>query len=531
MGGSDGDEENAVQYFNDVEKAWRNMEEKHEEYIITLEDDTIDAEEKWISDVQNTYHDVRSRYVKFKNSCQVKSELLSKEKSRCVIHETFSRLLENLKSSATNNYPCETIQRERIILDKQFELVKGAHAEFCLLSDKTAEPLNNQWLENLISQFGAVNSIADSYLKTLKSESVSKTENLGKDNIETKPGNFRSKMKMEQMPLPKFYGEARFYRRFKRDFEELVLPQLDPREAAFTLRQCLGQNVSNILGSGDYDLNQIFKRLDEKYGDPTKMVDSIITEIQRFRKIENDDTKRLIDFINLIERASHDLDNVKMGSEINNTNVVSMIESKLPKCLALNWYRHIHSSVAEIDRSKKFPSLLKYMITERNALEYGQSDLRLFTERKIVSINHVKVVKCLIHKDDSHNTSECSSYLSYTIDQRFDLLKSNRACFSCLSGGHLSFDCRNRIKCIVDNCGWFHHVSLHKPAVSFGNESVNTLHSPCPSDSSGSSCIFPIMRIRVGNTSLHANVLWDCCASICLITEAKANELKLQGTH
>ena len=269
---------------------------------------------------------------------------------------------------------------------------------------------------------------------------------------EIKPENSRntkSNIKMEKMPLPKFYGETRFYLRFKRDFDELVRPHLDLREAAFTLRQCLGKNVLSILGSGDYDLSQIFTRLDEKYGDPSKMVDSIITEIQRYRKIESDDPKRVIEFINMIEQASHDLDSVKMGSEINNTNVVSLIESKLPKYLALNWYRFIHSSNSEVDKSKKFPSLLKYLITERNALEYGMSDLRISSDRKFVNINYVKTVKCLIHKDDSHNTSECSSYLSYTVDKRFDLLRNNHACFSCLINGHLMFECRSKTKCVV----------------------------------------------------------------------------------
>ena len=64
------------------------------------------------------------------------------------------------------------------------------------------------------------------------------------------------------------------------------------------------------------------------------MIDSIIGEIQKFRKIENDDNKRLIDFVNIIERASHDLKSVTMEKEIINSRVVSLIELKLPRNVA-----------------------------------------------------------------------------------------------------------------------------------------------------------------------------------------------------
>ena len=105
----------------------------------------------------------------------------------------------------------------------------------------------------------------------------------------------------------------------------------------------MGENVVGILGSGDFDMDQIFDRLDKRYGDPGKITDSIINQITKFRKIENEDCKRVIDFIGIIERAYYELKSVNMEREICNTNVISLIESKLPQNLALNWYRTIHA--------------------------------------------------------------------------------------------------------------------------------------------------------------------------------------------
>ena len=59
---------------------------------------------------------------------------------------------------------------------------------------------------------------------------------------------------------------------------------------------------------------------------------------------------------------------------------------------------------------------------------------------------------------------------------------------------------------------------------------VNTVNSLNTFGISADSCLFPIMRVKIGSKLQYANVLWDSCASICLITKSKAKELGLHGT-
>ena len=74
--------------------------------------------------------------MRFKSSCLLLFELSSKEKARCVAYEAFLKLSSNLQSSVANKYhPTETITREKIILERQYEVVKGAHSEYYMLSD------------------------------------------------------------------------------------------------------------------------------------------------------------------------------------------------------------------------------------------------------------------------------------------------------------------------------------------------------------------------------------------------------------
>ena len=205
LGEPDGDDENAEKFFLDVEAAWMNVEEKHEEDTATL-DENADTriEDEWINEVQKTYHDIRKRYVKFKSVTELKCLIASKEKSRSVMYETFLNLLKNVELSINNKLSREIIVRERTVLDKQFEIVKTAHSEYSICCEDDAESVNNEWLAKLMLRFSKINNDIDDYLKLLPIKSEKK-------NHSEVPG---TQIKLDKMPLPKFFGESRFQKRF-----------------------------------------------------------------------------------------------------------------------------------------------------------------------------------------------------------------------------------------------------------------------------------------------------------------------------
>jgi hypothetical protein len=73
---------------------------------------------------------------------------------------------------------------------------------------------------------------------------------------------------LEKIKLAKFEGELREYPRFKADFQKQVMPSLSTETAPYTLRSCLGKEPLGVVKSVDDDIDQMWKRLDEKYGDP-----------------------------------------------------------------------------------------------------------------------------------------------------------------------------------------------------------------------------------------------------------------------
>ena len=99
-------------------------------------------------------------------------------------------------------------------------------------------------------------------------------------------------IRIKKQGLPNFNGNVRNYMRFVKYFETLVLPSVAPEQTTFALRQCLSPDVKTYLGNDD-DISNMLNTLEQRYGDPGKLVESFVEEVQRFRNIYDDDNLKL----------------------------------------------------------------------------------------------------------------------------------------------------------------------------------------------------------------------------------------------
>lgn len=110
------------------------------------------------------------------------------------------------------------------------------------------------------------------------------SEAIGKflDGHSTSPSSALSEKKsksgfhLEKMRLPVFDGDIRNYPRFRSDFKKFIQPETTVDQSAFVLRRSLGEKPLQVIGAIDDDVSEIWRRLDERYGDPIKMADSIM---------------------------------------------------------------------------------------------------------------------------------------------------------------------------------------------------------------------------------------------------------------
>ncbi|XP_068675344.1 uncharacterized protein [Montipora foliosa] len=279
----------------------------------------------------------------------------------------------------------------------------------------------------------------------------------------------------------------------------------------------------------------MWKRLDDKYGDPAKVADVIIDSIRRTKIIREGEDKRLVEFVNMLEDGYRDLRRLGLEAEITTTSSVSIIERKLPMDIRREWAQSVSSDASMVDKMNKFPSLLRFLLNQKRAIEYDCAALRAYnsntamskavahqaTAREYTDERQSNYSKCLFHNNAEHWTSECKLYLSESVDGRKRMLKEKGACWSCLKRGHRIHDCKSKGNCGINDCAGKHHRTIHEE-----RKEVTASANIC-SNSQIDTCLLQLQRTKTKRG--YVNVMWDNAASISLITNKKAREEKLKG--
>ena len=331
------------------------------------------------------------------------------------------------------------------------------------------------------------------------------------------------------------------------------MTQTRKSDAAYVLRTCLDGEPAKLVKSVDDDIDEMWQRLDEKYGDPAKVADVIIDEIKLFRMLREGEDKRFIEFVTLIEDGYRDLKRLDLETEITTTSSVSVIEKALPPDIKRKWSELVSSRDSSVDKGNKFPSLLDFLQNQKSAIEYESATLRATSSNQYhkgaahctANISEEKQEnnreprpKCLIHDNGKHWTANCRLYQAKAIDEKKNFLKENRACWSCLKPGHRQRTCRMGRECGINGCTRRHHPSIHENNENTPQQvtaSASSESTPQQATASANvcnnlkfdTCLLQVQRVETRKGT--ANVMWDNAASLCFITNAKAKHEKLRG--
>lgn len=100
-----------------------------------------------------------------------------------------------------------------------------------------------------------------------------------------------------------FDGDLRKYPKFKSDLLKFILPAYKKDQAAFVLKSYLEGTVNDEVESLD-DLQEIWTRLDRKYGDESKHIDAIMAEIKEIPICDDIDVKGILNLILHLKRQT-----------------------------------------------------------------------------------------------------------------------------------------------------------------------------------------------------------------------------------
>ena len=545
--------------YDQLEDAMKDLEGKHEQFTSFLNDEEFDAAENWMSELQSLYRDATNLKNEYMDNIQFdesnaratrereelenqQREQNEKLKENILIKRAGARtLFDAIFSNAT--HILETENAATSLMKKVLAQLEEAFIECKLRSEQYLELIGKEmmeqellWISNVQVLYSQIFEIFETRISEKEESKLSETTLCNSNS----PGTANN-VHLEKIKRPHFEGDIREYPQFKRDFQTQVMPGLTKLTAPYTLRTCLDKEALAQVKSVDDDIEEMWARLDEKFGDPGKVTDVIINDIKRFKVIREGESKKFVEFVDMIEDSYRDLKRLGIEKEITTTSSVSTIESKLPPDHRKEWARLVSSRKSTVDKTDKFPSLLDFLLDQKRAIEYDASDLRSAGTPQVRGATHLSDGRpsptakyCLVHGNAKHSTYECRNYLAKPVQQRKDVVKDKLACFSCLKPGHRWVQCKKKKECGIDNCKVFHHRTLHenKRNTPTGEddqeEEVSGTTNTCSRTSSKTTCLLQIQRIKTHANWL--NVMWDNASSLSFITNKTAKAQNLHGT-
>ena len=145
-------------------------------------------------------------------------------------------------------------------------------------------------------------------------------------------------------------------------------------EDPYALRSCLSGSALDTVRGAEDNFQEMFRRLENAYGDPRKIVDTVIHDVKTLKPVADGDNKNFTAMVDVIERCWLDLKRMGLAAEMDTVTMVSMIERLLPTMQKREWVSRIETT--NVDSNNMFNELLQFLLQEKRVIKYMDHDLR-----------------------------------------------------------------------------------------------------------------------------------------------------------
>ena len=256
------------------------------------------------------------------------------KKTRTAAKATFTRaegtLLDALK---VPKLPKATLMRRFDDLKTKWDNCQSAHDSYSHFSQDMggdeAGALEG-WIDDLTKRFNGIEIITDQKLEEYQPVSLtSPTNNMNEYLPNSNVPKPRNAIKIQAMQFQTFKGDIRRYPQFKAEFVKHVAPQCTGDQLAFILKSYLISEIRDEVENCGEEYLKIWERLDMRYGNIQKLIDTILSDIKSMPG-GKDDYISTITMINTVERAHQDLVRLDAEGEMCNSSIISEIERRMP---------------------------------------------------------------------------------------------------------------------------------------------------------------------------------------------------------
>ena len=393
----------------------------------------------------------------------------------------FTRAETRVKNALEMDADSWTLEQRYKELKERWDKVQDVHDEYVeCLTDVDEIDAAQGWIEDLLDKFDLLElkvgkKVQDS--NRAKTAQASQSSERSKSQERTYRRS-ESILKVQKIKPKVFKGDPRKYPDFKEFFTSHIEIQCAPSEKCLILRECLSEEISDEVANVGDNYLKMWQRLDEKYGNVDKLVDTILDDIKKLSYAGKSNTE-VIEMINIVEKAKRDLECLGHEQKLCNRTTISIIEGCLTEEMMSEWVKEMTKGTCT--SGQKFFKLLEFLRDWRKRLEYRSASIRKdFVAEKSGASLHAKGEqprdrkqkpdqrRCWLHNVDgnagAHPIWSCRLFLSKPVAERKDLVQVNQACQRCLNIGCDGAKdvklCYRKFKCKHSGCNSETHNEL-----------------------------------------------------------------------
>lgn len=293
----------------------------------------------------------------------------------------------------------------------------------------------------------------------------------------------KTNLKLPKIELVKFGGEVRewlnFWSQFKRIHDNRQLDDVDKFQY---LIQCMvvGSRAREVVDSYPPTAENYIKCIESlkiRFGREELLVEFYVRELLGLvvKNVTNSRSKiNLIQLYDKLESHLRSLESIGMTSDKYAAMLFPLVESCIPEDILRVWLRNPSINKEDDSYSGKLSQLLLFLRAEvegeerislakagfkQNETSFKNRKLKE-TEFSTPTANDLfsKVTEnikqtCIFCKN-LHESKDCFKGQSLSYEEKQEILRKNKGCFSCLKVGHRSKFCKSNVRCLI--CGKKH---------------------------------------------------------------------------
>ncbi|XP_054085566.1 uncharacterized protein LOC128921580 [Zeugodacus cucurbitae] len=344
--------------------------------------------------------------------------------------------------------------------------------------------------------------------------------------------------------LPNFDGCAEDWPMFAAAFEQSTATyNYTNFENNQRLQRCLQgearETVHSLLIHPD-NVPAIMDMLRFRFGRPELLIRSQLRQVREMPYITESAVDKIIPFSVKVKNLAVFLQTINGQHHLCNPTLMEELVGKLPMSKKLEWAR-TSSTIQPYPTIRDFSTWLSGVAD----LICTVQDSRPNEHKRRVLLQataNIREITCPLCRG-GHYISDCGTFKSLSVQERWRKAKQLRLCFSCLLGGHITRTCHRRNICRTNGCQRVHNKLLH--------ESSRIISKPQPAEMQPSqtaatadrvfSCTASTVRkqkvlFRIVPVTVHANkanietfALLDEGSSITMVDSSLIEQLEIKG--